>query len=101
MGRLERIEPLTPDDPVRETDLLDIEVLAWQGTPTVKLVCSPNGELKLDAVSIEAMQIMTLPRTLDVGEDLDEGPEVQLREMFHRTRAALVAWSQVLDHLRR
>ena len=46
------------------------------------------------------MQIMTLPRTLDSGEPPDEGLAEQLRDLFHRVRAALVAWSESLDHLK-
>ena len=39
-------------------------------------------------------------RDADSGEASDEGPEEQLRDMFHRVRAALVAWSESLDHLK-
>jgi hypothetical protein len=100
MGRLESIEPLTPDEHVRESPDGSLEVLAWQGAPKVELSCATSGELQLEGVSVEAMQIMTLPRTLDSGEPSDEGPEEQLRDMFHRVRAALVAWSESLDHLK-
>jgi hypothetical protein len=101
MGRLESIEPLTPEDHVRESPDGDLEILAWQGAPTVRLSCAPNGELQLEAVSIEAMQIMTLPRTLDSHEAPDDGPEDRLGDMFHRVRTALTAWSESLDHLRK
>jgi hypothetical protein len=101
MGRLESIEPLAPEDQVRESPDGNLEILAWQGAPTVRLSCAPNGELQLEAVSIEAMQIMTLPRTLDSDEPPDDGPEEQLQEMFHRVRTALTAWSESLDHLKK
>ena len=45
------------------------------------------------------MQLIQLPRTLDVGVEPDDGPEPQLRAMFQRIRAALMAWMQALDHL--
>jgi hypothetical protein len=46
------------------------------------------------------MQILELPRSLDVGEPDDDGPEEVLRGMLHRIRASLLAWMQSLDHLR-
>ncbi|MEO7590103.1 MAG: hypothetical protein ABI134_02720, partial [Byssovorax sp.] len=33
MGRLERIEPIVPEDNVREADDGRLEILAWQGEP--------------------------------------------------------------------
>ena len=99
-GAMESIEPLTPDEHVRESPDGKMEVLAWQGAPYVKLSCARTGELMLEGVSIEAMQIMTLPRTLDSDEPPDDGPEEQLRDMFHRVRTALTAWSECLDHLK-
>ncbi|HEY9593899.1 MAG TPA: hypothetical protein VHE79_05440, partial [Spirochaetia bacterium] len=101
MGRLESIEPLTPDEHVRESPDGNLEVLAWQGSPKAELSCSPTGELQLEGVSIEAMQIMTLPRTLDSNEPPDDAPREQLQDMFHRVRAALTAWSESLDHLKK
>src|SRR5260221_651203 len=71
-----------------------------QGAPKVELACARSGELQLEGMSVEAMQIMTLPRTLDSGEPPDEGPAERLRDVFHRVRAALVAWSESLDHLK-
>jgi hypothetical protein len=100
MGRLERIEPLTPEDHIRTSPDGTLEVLAWQGAPKIALSCSPSGELQLESVSIDAMQIMTLPRTVDSDQPPEEGPEVQLGEMFHRVRASLTAWMQSLDHLK-
>jgi hypothetical protein len=76
-------------------------VLAWQGAPKAKLSCRPSGELELESVSIEAMQIMTLPRTVDSDEPPDESSVDQLRDVFHRLRASLTAWMQSLDHLKK
>jgi hypothetical protein len=42
MGRLERIEPLTPEEHVRETESGDLEVLAWQGSPEARVSCTPR-----------------------------------------------------------
>lgn len=101
LGRLERIEPLTPDEHVTENAVGDVEVLAWQGSPVARVSCGPTGELSLLGIDIEAMQMLTVPRTLDSGELPDDGPEGQLAEMFHRVRAAMTAWMQSLDNLRR
>jgi hypothetical protein len=78
-----------------------LEVLAWQGPPKAEIACNPNGALELEAVTIAAMQLIELPRTLDVGVEPDDGPEPQLRAMFQRIRAALMAWMQALDHLKK
>ena len=54
LGRLERIEPLTPDEHVRESPDGNLEVLAWQGAPKVELSCTASGELQLEGMSVEA-----------------------------------------------
>jgi hypothetical protein len=100
MARLDRIEPLLPDEVVRENRLGMTEVLGWQGSPTAKVVCQPGGELRLEGVEVAAMQIIELPRLIDNPDERDEGPEVELEELFGRVRAALMAWMQALDHLR-
>jgi hypothetical protein len=100
-GRLERIEPLIPAEDVRVNGAGLLEVLAWQQEPTVTARCSPTGELLLQAVEVSAGQLIALPRVLDDSERApDEGPEQQLRELFHRIRASLTAWMQAVDHLR-
>lgn len=98
-GRLDRIEPLLPDETVRENRMGMAEVLAWQGSPTAKVVCGPGGELRLERVEVAAMQIIELPRVLDDPDQHDEGPEAELEELFGRVRASLMAWTQALDHL--
>jgi hypothetical protein len=100
LSRLDDIEPLLPDEPHRENRMGLTEVLAWQGSPTVRTVCSADGELRLDAVELAAGQIIELPRSLDCPDEPDEGPEAQLTQLFTRVRASLMAWSQALDHLR-
>lgn len=102
MGRLEDVEPLTPDEKVRENDEGNLEILAWQGTPTARVSCTPEGDLLLEAVSISAMQLMHTPRIFDnPNKEPDEPVYGQLQEMFHRVRASLLAWMQALDHLKR
>lgn len=100
MARLDRIEPLLPDEIVRENRMGMTEVLGWQGSPTAKVVCGPGGELRLERVEVAAMQLIELPRLIDNPDERDEGPEVELEELFGRVRAALMAWMQTLDHLR-
>jgi hypothetical protein len=101
MTRLEEIEPLTPEERVRE-ESGRLAVLAWQQVePRVHVVCGPAGNLMLDAVEISAWQAIESPRALDdPNQPPDAGPEEQLAEMFGRARAALSAWMQALDHLR-
>jgi hypothetical protein len=99
--RLDHVEPLLPDELVRENRMGMTEVLAWQQAPKVTAVCSPTGDLLLEAVEIAAGQIIELPRVTDGSDrDADEDPEVQLTELFERVRASLSAWMQAVDHLR-
>jgi hypothetical protein len=102
MTRFERIEPLTPAEHVRPDESGRLSVLAWQGEPLVKATCAVGGELRLESVEICAWQAIELPRVLDDPDQTpDQGPELQLAEMFGRIRAALTAWTQALSHLRR
>ncbi len=98
--RLDRIEPLLPDEVMRENRMGMTEVLAWQSEPKVRVDCRPGGELMLEKVEIAAFQIVELPRLLDEPDRGDEGPEPQLQELFGRVRASLMAWMQAVDHLR-
>jgi hypothetical protein len=55
----------------------------------------------LEGVEIAAWQAIDVPRILDHPDhDPDPGPDAELSAMFSRTRAALSAWMQALDHLR-
>ena len=100
MTRLERIEPLTPEDSVQLDASGRMAVLAWQGEPLVHATCAAAGELKLECVEICAWQAIKLPRVLDDPDQLpDQGPTKQLADMLGRVRAALSAWMQALDHL--
>lgn len=101
MGRLEDIEPLTPVEKVRENKTGNLEILAWHGEPVAKVLVRPGGELRLRAVSISGFQLMATPRAFDSDEKEDPGPYEDIREMFHRVRASLLAWMQALDHLRK
>ena len=102
MGRLETVEPLTPDEKVRENEEGSLEVLAWQGAPEARVSCTAEGDLLLESVSISAMQTMRTPRIFDdPDKEPDEPVYGQLLEMFHRVRASLLAWMQALDHLKR
>lgn len=98
--RLELVEPLTPEETVRERGDERLEVLAWQGAPEAKVLFTPEGELLLHEVHVSAFQLVWPPRILD-DPDPEQDPEVddQLRELFARVRAALVAWTEALDHL--
>jgi hypothetical protein len=100
MGRLERIEPLIPEEDVREAKDGMLEILAWRGEPEIKVVCGAEGELKLESVELSAWQAIQLPRQWDNPDRKpDEDPGRQLQEMFARVRAALHAWMEVMDHL--
>jgi hypothetical protein len=100
MGRLERIEPVVPEDNVREDNNGRLEILAWRGEPVIKAVCTAEGELKLESIQLSAWQAIELPRQWDDPErEPDEQPHRQLGEMFARVRSALHAWMEVMDHL--
>lgn len=100
MGRLESIEPVIPEENVREADDGQLEILAWRGEPVIKAVCAADGELKLEQVELSAWQAIVLPRQWDGSDrEPDEHPHRQLREMFQRVRSALHAWMEVMDHL--
>jgi hypothetical protein len=99
-GRLERIEPLVPEETTREGRDGRLEILAWQSDPVAKVVCGAAGELRLESVEIAAGQIIELPRHWDDSErNPDVHPAAQLHKLFERVRASLHAWMQALDHL--
>ncbi len=101
MGRLEDIEPLTPIEKVRENKAGNLEILAWHGEPEAKVLVAPGGELRLRAVRISRFQLMETPRAFDIDKKEDPGPYEDLRELFHRVRASLMAWMQALTNLTR
>jgi hypothetical protein len=100
-GRLEDIEPLTPEDKVRENKAGNLEILAWHGGPEAEVLIDQSGGIRLKAVSISGFQLMETPRTFDLDKKEDPGPYGDLREMFNRVRASLMAWMQALDHLKK
>jgi len=100
MGRLERIEPVIPEENVRETDDGRLAILAWRGEPMAKVVCGADGELKLESIELAAWQAIEVPRQWSASDkEPDEHPHRQLHEMFERVRSALHAWMEVTDHL--
>lgn len=101
IGRLEDIEPLTPEEKVRENKAGNLEILAWHGEPEAEVLVKAGGDLRLKAVSISGFQLMETPRAFDLDGKEDPGPHDDLREMFHRVRASLMAWMQALDHLKK
>lgn len=101
LGRLETIEPLISEDVMRESPDGYHAILGWQGDPEMKVTCNALGELRLEAISVRAFQMIDLPRKWDDPErEPDDDPREQLRAMFARVRAALHAWGEVMDHLR-
>jgi hypothetical protein len=100
MTRLEQVEPLTPDEHLRHEGRLAI--VAWQeAEPGVHALCRPSGDLMLEAVELAAWQAIDVPRMVDDPDhEPDHRPDDELAAMFGRTRAALSAWMQALDHLR-
>ncbi len=99
LGRLENIEPLLPEERVREHQGGLPEVLAWREEPTLEVQCSPAGELRLAGVFLCAGVALDLPRQGDI-EPSDEEPDEALGELFARLEGALHAWTESLDHLR-
>src|SRR5579863_253919 len=101
MTRLEQIEPMIPQEQVRDDDSRGIS-LAWQQVePRVHAFCRANGNIMLDGVELSGWQAIEVPRILDDPDcEPDPGPEEALAAMFRRTGAALSAWMQALDHLR-
>ena len=98
--RLERSEPVVPEDNVRETPEGQLQILAWSGQPEVQAICGADGELRLEGVKLSAWQAIELPRQWDDSErEPDEDPHEQLRDMFGRVKASLHAWMEVMDHL--
>lgn len=100
LERLDRIEPLLPRETARENRMGMLEVLGWQEKPRATVVCTEDGDLRLESVEISAGQIIELPRLLDCPDEPDAGPEGQLGALFQRVRASLMAWMQAVDHLR-
>jgi hypothetical protein len=99
-GRLERIEPLVPEEATREGRDGRLEILAWQTDPAARIVCGPDGALRLDSVEIAAWQLVELPRRWDDPDRRpDQHPAGQLRDLFGRVRVSLQAWMQAVDHL--
>jgi hypothetical protein len=101
IGRLETVERLVTDETIGETADGRDAILAWQGNPEIKISCTPDGQLRLESISVRAFQIIELPRRWDDPDrEPDDDPYDQLAQMLQRVKAALYAWSEVMDHFR-
>jgi len=99
--RLERVEPLLPKEHFEEQDDGRFAILAWQGGPVAKVTCSPDGELRLESLRLDAFQLLDLPRRWDDPDrEPDELPDAKLRQIFARVKASLYGWMEALDHLK-
>ena len=77
------------------------EILAWQGEPEIRFTCTRSGELRLEAIALKAFQMIALPRSWDDSDrEKDNDPRGELTAMFRRVKAALMAWVDVMGHLR-
>src|SRR5205807_319419 len=73
--RLEGIEPLVPEDRLRERQDGRHEILAWQSEPVAHVVCGPAGDLWLQGLELPAWQAIELPRRWsDPDRRADEHP---------------------------
>lgn len=100
MLRLDRIDPIVPEERVREGKRGLPEILAWQGEPEAHVLCSPEGGLRLRRVELATWQAIETPRRFDYDERRpDKPPDEQLLAMFGRLKAAMKAWMEALDHL--
>ena len=99
--RLETVEPLLPKRTTRKKKGLRREVLAWRGDIEVRATCGSDGELQLEGLKLAAFQLLEIPVQWDDPERGKPrvGPERELEAMFKRTRAALYAWTESLDHI--
>jgi hypothetical protein len=89
-----------PEQTSREARDGRIEFLAWESEPVARVLCGPDGSLKLECVEVAAFQLVELPRHWDeTDRKPDPHPGPQLHEFFARVRAALQAWMQAVDHL--
>jgi hypothetical protein len=101
VGRLERTEPLLPDEVVEESPDGNLAVLAWRGEPEIRATCAADGVLMVERVELASWQAINPPRVWDDPDRWDEGPEDQLAAFFARVRQALHVWMECLDHLTR
>lgn len=101
IGRLDCLESVVPAEVAREGRGGRLEILAWQGDPVARVLCGPEGELKLEGMKLSSWQAIDLPRKWDdPSRRADKPPDDQLVAMFARVKAALNAWMEVMDHLR-
>ena len=101
VGRLERTEPLLPQEVVEETPDGNLAALAWKGQPEVRATCTSDGALLLERVELASWHALHPRRVWDDPDRWDEGPEAELAAFFARVRQALHVWMECLDHLTR
>lgn len=100
VGRMRDVERVVTEETEAPLEGGLPSVLAWQGEPTLQVLCNEQGELRLESLSLDAFQMIDLPRnTDDTDAEPDPHPASQLAAMFARVRAALHAWGEVMDHL--
>jgi len=99
--RLEKIDPVVPEERVRESKRgLLPEILGWQSEPEAHVICGADGALRLRGVELATWQAIELPRRFDDPERRpDKAPDAQLVAMMERLKAAMGAWAETLDHL--
>ena len=98
--RLERIDPIVPDERVREGRRGLPEILAWQGEPEAHVICGADGALRLRGVELATWQAIELPRKWDDSERRpDKALDAQLIAMMERLKTAIGVWTEVLDHM--
>lgn len=98
-ARLERIEPLLPEEVVKDSPDGTLEILGWKGAPQLQVTCDAGGALMLEGVELAGWQTVLLPRRWDDPERIDDEPDAQLADMFGRVKRALGAWMESLDNI--
>lgn len=100
-GTTARLEPIVPEERVRvPRGKNKLPELAWAGEPGIEATCTPDGYLELTAIELSAWQAIHPPRTWsDPDRRGDSAPHAELRAMFERARAALLAFAETVDHL--
>ena len=98
--RIAAIEPVIPEEALRDREGADLAYLAWYEAPTVKASCGIDGELKVEGVELPAWLAINIPRTWDdTRHAADEPPHEQLRHMLARLKAALIIWTEAMAQL--
>ena len=79
-------------------DLLP-ETLVWQSDPELRVLCKPDGTLRLRGIEISTWQAIYLPRKWDDPDRKpDRLPHDQLAAMCRRIATSLDVWMKALHH---